>query len=135
MKWVHWITVCTFEKNYNKVKLLLFYVDNILLLSKALGMMSKIKEFLKCKFEMEDIGETAYVLDIRISRDKILNILYLYQKIYKIFGMKNCKFLSILIWKSYYLNKSMCQKEDEEINKILKVSYAQDVASCMWWQI
>lgn len=56
-------------KNNNKVKLLSFYVDDILLASNYLDMINKTKEFLESKFEINNMGETTYVLGIRIQRD------------------------------------------------------------------
>lgn len=92
---------------------------------------------MKSKFEKKDMGEAAYVLGIRIYRDRNSKILYsdkkkYLEKVLKIFSMKNCKSLSISISKGHYLNKSMCPKDDEEVSEMLKVLYAQVVGSLMY---
>lgn len=53
----------------NKVTIISLYVDDIFLVGNYLDMMDKIKEVLRFKFEMKDMGEASYVLGIRVSRD------------------------------------------------------------------
>lgn len=59
-------------------------------------MIDKTKSYLDSRFEMKDMGETSYVLGIKISRDQGSRMLYLdqeryFEKILKRFEIKGCK--------------------------------------------
>jgi hypothetical protein len=88
----HCVYICN---DNDKLIILSLYVDDILLIENCSEMINKTKTFLASKFEMKDMGVTTYVLEIKISRDKILKLLYLNQenyieKILKRFRMDNC---------------------------------------------
>jgi hypothetical protein len=53
-----------------------------LLASNDLGLLHEIKQFLSQNFEMKDLGEASYVIDIKIHRDRKQRILKLSQKAY-----------------------------------------------------
>jgi hypothetical protein len=53
-----------------------------LLASNDLGLLHEIKQFLSQNFEMKDLGEASYVIDIEIHRDRKQRILKLSQKAY-----------------------------------------------------
>lgn len=46
------------------------YVDDNLIASDQLEAVNEIKQWLKSRFEMKDMGEAEYVLDIEITRDR-----------------------------------------------------------------
>lgn len=52
-----------------KITILSLYVDDILLDRNDLEMTNKTKTYLGSRFEMKNIGETSYVLGIKISRN------------------------------------------------------------------
>lgn len=52
-----------------KITTLSLYVDDILLAENDLKKINKTKSYLGSRFEMKDIGETSYVLGIKIFRD------------------------------------------------------------------
>ena len=54
----------------SKVVFLILYMDNILLIGNNVGKLSDIKVWLTKQFDMKDLGEAAYVLGIRIFRDR-----------------------------------------------------------------
>jgi hypothetical protein len=79
----------------SKIIFLVLYVDDILLATNDLGLLSDTKRFLSKYFEMKDMGEANYVIGIEIFRDRSHGILGLSQKAYinKIlerFRMENC---------------------------------------------
>lgn len=86
---------------YHKVSVskyffLVLYVNNILLASNDLDLLHETKKFLSNKFEMKDLGDTSFVLGIKIHRESSQDILELSQKIYiekvfKGFDMQNYK--------------------------------------------
>jgi hypothetical protein len=66
-----------------------------LLASSDLGLLHETNEFLSKNFEMKDMGEAAYVIGIKIFRDRSRGLLGLSQRQYiervlERFGMKNC---------------------------------------------
>ena len=49
---------------------LVLYVDDILLIGNDIPMLEAVKTSLKKSFSMKDLGEAAYILGIRIYRDR-----------------------------------------------------------------
>jgi hypothetical protein len=49
---------------------LVLYVDGILLASNDLGLLYETKQLLSQRFEMKELGETSYVIGIKIHRDR-----------------------------------------------------------------
>lgn len=62
--------------------ILSLYMDNILLIKNDSEMIDQTKSWLSKNFEIKDIVEAAYILGIKISRDKKLKALSLNQKKY-----------------------------------------------------
>jgi hypothetical protein len=74
---------------------LVLYVDNILLAANDNGLLFETKGMLSSHFDMKDLGEASYVLDIQILRDRTNGVLGLSQKtyIYRVlsrFHMQSC---------------------------------------------
>jgi len=51
------------------------YVDDILLATNDLGLLSETKKFLSNNFEMKDTGEVGYVIGIEIFCDRSQGLL------------------------------------------------------------
>ena len=49
---------------------LVLYVDDILLIGNDVKFLEKVKEYLNGQFSMKDLGEAAYILGIKIYRDR-----------------------------------------------------------------
>ena len=58
------------------------YIDDILLVTNDLGLLSETKNFLSKNFEMKDMGEANYVIGIEIFRDRSQGLLGLSHKSY-----------------------------------------------------
>ena len=58
------------------------YVDNILLARNSKEIIDTAKKWLSSNFEMKDIDEASYVLDVKIVRDHTKWLLGLFQKTY-----------------------------------------------------
>lgn len=58
------------------------YVDNILLATNDLGMMYETKKFFSKNFEIKDMGEASYVIEIEKFCNKSQGLLGLSQKRY-----------------------------------------------------
>ena len=75
---------------------LVLYVDNILLIGNDVGVMSLIKIQLSSQFDMKDLGEANFILEIKLWRDRKNRMLGLSQagyidKILEQFSMQNSK--------------------------------------------
>jgi hypothetical protein len=54
----------------SSVAFLILYVDDILLIGSDTKLLKSIKDYLNSKFSMKDLGEAAYILGIKIYRDR-----------------------------------------------------------------
>ena len=61
---------------------LVLYVNNVLLATNDLGLLSEIKKFLSSIFEMEDMGKASYVIGVEISLDELQGLSSLPRKAY-----------------------------------------------------
>jgi len=61
---------------------LVLYVDDILLIGNDKPMLEATKEWLGSQFSMKDLGEAAYILGIKIHRDRPKKLLGLSQATY-----------------------------------------------------
>ena len=50
---------------------LLLYVDDILFAANDKGLLYEVKQFLSKHFDMKDMGEASYVIDIEIHRENL----------------------------------------------------------------
>ena len=66
----------------SKFIFLILYVDDILLASNDLGMLHKVKQLLLSHFEMKDLENVSFVLEIEIDRNRSQNLLGLSQIAY-----------------------------------------------------
>ena len=57
-------------------------MNDILLASGDLGLLHEIKQFLTQYFDMKDMGEASYFINLEIHSDRSLGILGLSQKAY-----------------------------------------------------
>ena len=74
---------CVYAKFKNgKYGFLVLYVDDILLASSDVNLLLETKKFLSSKFDMKDLGEASFVLEIEIHRDRENGVLGLSQKAY-----------------------------------------------------
>jgi Reverse transcriptase (RNA-dependent DNA polymerase) len=75
---------------------LVLYVDDLLLATNDMNMLRETKEFIYIFFEMKDLGESSYVLGLKIHRDCSRSILGFSQQVYidkvlKRYDMEQCK--------------------------------------------
>ena len=62
---------CVYKKESgSSIVFLILYVDDILLIGNDIPMLESIKTSLKNSFSMKDLGEAAYILGIKIYRDR-----------------------------------------------------------------
>lgn len=94
------IDPCVFV-NSDSIKLVIIvtYVDDLLIVSNDLNELNSIKNTLKQKFNMKDLGPASSILGINIIRNGDTGNIQLNQKKYILelldkFGMKNCQHIS-----------------------------------------
>ncbi|GJY50272.1 retrotransposon protein, putative, ty1-copia subclass [Tanacetum coccineum] len=80
----------------SNVTFLILYVDDILIMGNSIPMLQDVKSYLGKCFAMKDLGEAAYILGIKIYRDRSRRLIGLCQsayieKILKRFHMENSK--------------------------------------------
>ena len=62
---------CVYKKvSGSSVAFLILYVDGILLMGNNIELLDNIKAYLNKSFSMKDLGEAAYILGIKIYRDR-----------------------------------------------------------------
>jgi hypothetical protein len=96
-------------------------MDDILLIGNDMELLKSIKYYLNSKFSMKDIGEAAYILGIKIYRDRSRCVIGLSQstyvdKILKKSRMDGIKkgFLPMLQGKTLSKTQSPATAEDRE---------------------
>jgi len=91
------------------------------------------QDWLSLKFEMKDMGETSYVLGVKILRDRSRRLLDLSQETYieKILEqqMQTCNHVDTPTKKGSILILSMCPQTSEEKEKMARATYSNVVGS------
>ncbi|KAK1607150.1 hypothetical protein QYE76_030823 [Lolium multiflorum] len=129
---------CIYKKvSGSSVAFLILYVDDILLIGNDIELLSSVKGYLNKCFSMKDLGEAAYILGIKIYRDRSRRLIGLSQstyldKILKKFRMDESKkgFLPMLPGK--VLSKTQGPATAEERERMNKIPYASAVGSIMY---
>ena len=74
---------CVYKKvSGSFVVFLILYVDDILLIGNDIEFLESIKGYLNKSFSMKDLGEAAYILGIKIYRDRSRRLMGLSQSTY-----------------------------------------------------
>ena len=132
---------CVYKKaSGSAVVFLILYVDDILLIGNDIPMLQSVKTSLNNSFSMKDLGEAAYILGIKIYRDRSKRLIGLSQstyidKVLKRFNMEQSKkgFLPMSHGKRF--SEKQCPSSDEERSRMSKVPYASAVGSIMYAMI
>jgi hypothetical protein len=131
---------CVYKKfSGSSVAFLILYVDDILLIGNDTIFLS-IKDYLKSVFSMKDLGEAAYILGIKIYRDRSRRLIALSQstyidKILKRFKMENAKKDFLPMSHGVTLSKNQCPKTVDERVQMSGVPYASAIGSIMYAMI
>ena len=129
---------CIYHKiSGSKICFLVLYVDDILLATNDMGTLYEVKQFRSKNFDMKDMGETSYVIGIKIHRERSRGILGLSQetyinKVFERFQMKNCSRSPAPIVKGNRFSLNQCPKNDLEREKMRDTPYASAIGSLMY---
>ncbi|GJY41929.1 retrotransposon protein, putative, ty1-copia subclass [Tanacetum coccineum] len=121
----------------SNVTFLILYVGDILIMGKNIPMLQDVKSYLGRCFAMKDLGEAAYILRIKIYRDRSRRLIGLCQsayieKILKRFHMENSKRGSIPMQEKLKLRSSQGASTPAELKRMQNVPYASAVGSIMY---
>ncbi|GJZ13322.1 retrotransposon protein, putative, ty1-copia subclass [Tanacetum coccineum] len=116
---------------------LILYVDDILIMGNNIPMLQDVKSYLGRCFAMKDLGEDAYILGIKIYRDRSKQLIGLchsayIEKILKRFYMENSKHETIPIQEKLKLSKSQGASTPAEIQRMQNIPYALVLGSIMY---
>jgi hypothetical protein len=128
------------KKRASSVVFLILYVDDILLIGNDIPMLESIKTSLKNSFSMKDLGEAAYILGIRIYRDRSRRLVGLSQdtyidKVLKRFSMEQSKKGLLPMSHGIHFSKTQCPSTTDELDRMSKVPYASAIGSIMYAMI
>jgi hypothetical protein len=115
-------------------------VDDILLFRNDILMMEVIKFSLRKSFLMKDLGEAAYILGIKIYRDRLKRLIGLSQdayidKILNQFNMQNSKKGFLPMAHGITLSKKQCHTDPDEQERMRVIPYASAIGSIIYAMI
>ncbi|GJT13224.1 retrotransposon protein, putative, ty1-copia subclass, partial [Tanacetum coccineum] len=129
---------CVYQKaSRSNVTFLILYVDDIIIMGYHIPSLHSVKTYLGKCFAMKDLGEAAFILGIKIYRDKLKRLIGLSQsaymdKILKRYGMDNSKRGNIPMQERFDLNKTQGASTPEEVKRMQNVPYLSAVGSIMY---
>lgn len=116
---------------------LLLYVDDMLIASKNMSEINKLKSQLSGEFEMKDLGAAKKILGMDIHRDRKAGKLRVSQKNYiekvlQRFGMDKAKTVSTPLAPHFKLSAELSPQSDEEKQQMSHIPYSSAVGSVMY---
>ncbi|KAL4360754.1 hypothetical protein GQ457_04G019050 [Hibiscus cannabinus] len=132
---------CVYKKfSGSIVSFLILYVDDILIIGNDIPTLQSIKTWLSSCFSMKDLGETAYILGVKIYRHRTRRLLGLSQSTYidnvlKRFSMEESKTGFLPMRHDISLSKEMCPSTPQERERMSQIPYALAIGSIMYAMI
>src|ERR687892_1829101 len=129
---------CIYKKvSGSSVAFLILYVDDILLMGNNIEFLDNIKAYLNKCFSMKDLGEAAYILGIKIYRDRSRRLIGLSQstyldKVLKKFKMEQAKKGFLLVLQGMKLSQTQCPTTSEDREKMKVIPYASAIGAIMY---
>jgi transposase InsO family protein len=129
---------CVYKRfSGSMVVFLVLYVDDILLIGNNIPELNAVKTSLKKVFSMKDLGEAAYILGIKIYRDRSRRMLGLSQDAYidKVLvkhKMASSKKGYLPMSHDIHLSKTQCPSNDVDRKYMEQFKYPSAVGSIMY---
>nr|GEZ80198.1 hypothetical protein [Tanacetum cinerariifolium] len=129
---------CVYQKaSGSNVTFLILYVDEIIIMGNHIPSLQSVKDYHGKCFAMKDLGEAAFILGIKIYRDRSKRLIGLDQnaymdKILKRYKMDNSKRSHITMQERLDLNKTQGASTPKNVKRMQKVPYASAVGSIMY---
>jgi hypothetical protein len=120
--------------------ILAVYVDDLLVLSKDLIAVEKVKGLLHSEFEMVDFGEAESILGVQITRNRESGWLELDQRRYvqvvlDRFSMTNCRGVVTPLESNVKYSKNQEATTEDEVKKMESVPYKEAIGSLMYLMV
>nr|GFA25100.1 hypothetical protein [Tanacetum cinerariifolium] len=115
----------------SNITFLILYVDNILIMGNNIPMLQSVKTYLGKCFVMKDLGKVAYILGIKIYRDRSMRLIGLCQsayieKILKRYCMENSK------RESFIMYAVRCTRPDVAFTQNVTSRFQQNPCDIHW---
>ena len=129
---------CVYKKiSGSAIVFLVLYVDDILLIGNDIPTLQNVNSWLGKCFSMKDLGEAAYILGIKIYRDRSKRLIGLSEsayidKVLKRFSMQDSKRGYFPMSHGITLSKSQCLNTKDEREWMSKIPYASAIGSIMY---
>ncbi|KAK8584146.1 hypothetical protein V6N12_068394 [Hibiscus sabdariffa] len=132
---------CVYKKvSGSIISFLILYVDDILIIGNDIPTLQSIKAWLSSCFSTKDLGEAAYILGVKIYRDRSRRLLGLSQstyidKVLKRFSMEESKKGFLPLRHGISLSKEMYPSTSQERERMSRVPYASAIGLIMYAMI
>ncbi|GJW05481.1 retrotransposon protein, putative, ty1-copia subclass [Tanacetum coccineum] len=126
---------CVYQKSSGRnVTFFILYVDDIIIMGNYIPSLQSVKAYLGKCFAIKDLGEAAFIIGIKIYRDRSRRLIGLCQsaymdKILKRYRMDNSKRGYIPMQERLDLNKTQGASTPGEVKRMQTVPYASAVGS------
>ncbi|GJW25669.1 retrotransposon protein, putative, ty1-copia subclass [Tanacetum coccineum] len=130
--------LCVYQKaSGSNVTFLILYVEDIIIMGNHILSLQSVNDYLGKCFSMKDLGEAAFILGIKIYRDRSKRLIRLGQntymdKILKRYKMDNSKRGHTPMQERHDLNKTQGASTPKEAKNMQNVPYASAVGSIMY---
>ena len=129
---------CIYKKvSGSSIAFLILYVNDILLVGNNTEFLDSTKGYLNKNFSMKDLGEAAYILGIKIYRDRSRHLIGLSQSTYLDNVLKKFKldkekkgFLPVL--QGVKSSQTQCPTTAVDRDKVKVIPYASAICSIMY---
>lgn len=120
-----------------RIIIVAIWVDDVVIFSNDMDLVSRLKNELSRNFKMKDLGEASQVLGMRIARDRKAGIITIDQKKYiqdvlNRFGMKDCNPASTPLDPNQKISAKFCPTTEAEKYEMLNVPYMSLVGSLLF---
>ncbi|KAK8623460.1 hypothetical protein V6N13_118345 [Hibiscus sabdariffa] len=131
---------CVYKKFSGSIVSFLIIGNDIPTLGNDIPTLQSIKTWLSSCFSMKDLGEAAYILGVKIYRDRSRRLLGLSQstyidKVLKRFSMEESKRGFLPMRHGISLSKEMCPSTPQESERMSQIPYASAIGSIMYAMI
>ena len=129
---------CVFVGNFSgQICFIAVYVDDLLIIAPSTELVTKIKDALKRRFKMSDLGEAAYILGWSIVRNREQRSIFIHQEKYATtvltrFNHLESAAVMVPLDPSARLSKDMSPKTQSEQAYMQTVPYREAVGSFMY---
>jgi transposase InsO family protein len=132
-------SIWVYQKDGTKVIIPVF-VDDMTIISKSKTLVQSVKDELKKRFKLRDLGPTKFLLGVAIERDRNKKILTLSQKQYILdilsrYGHSDCNPVSTPMDPGCKLSTEQAPSTPEDIEYMKNIPYIHAVGSLMYLAI